>query len=206
VRMKFQGQKVLVGYSGGPDAAALAYMLAKRGAIVVPVYVHYRERSGGKTTKDLRAARASARSLGIADPDIVRSPLRGPKSERNAHLVRVLAQHARANGSTTMALGTIKTDDDPDLDPKNLSREARAFGVGVVTWDYFGIRDKASEFKGITPEHRNFLFETTSCQMWWHVECGNCYSCIARHDAFLKAFGFDPTRYRTGSKLEKAPA
>ena len=209
------GQKVALGFSGGPDAAALAYRLKHLGAEVVPVYVNYRQvPRGGKTAKDLRSAIPCAQSLGIPTPLELRVPLgQRPKSQRNRFFVKVLASVAQKEGGHIVALGTVKKDastNEPlgratinDLNPDILSRYGEKHSVQVLSWESCGVREKAEEFAGISPEAREFLFQTTSCQMWWRLECGNCHSCKERHAAFLHAFGFDRTLYRPNSKITR---
>jgi 7-cyano-7-deazaguanine synthase in queuosine biosynthesis len=204
------GKKVAVGFSGGPDAAALAYRLRSLGAEVLPVYVDYRKTSGGKTAKDLRAARECAKLLGIMNPIELRAPLGHlPKSRRNRFFVKVFASFITCRGGDMVALGTMKHVSGErldratanDLDPEYLSRQGSSHGVRVLTWDTFGVQEKAAEFAGINEVGKRALFATTSCQLWWRVECGNCSSCRARHAAFLKVFGCDPTRYRKNSRV-----
>lgn len=207
-------QKVVLGFSGGPDAAALACKLKNLGAYVIPVYINYRKVSGGgKTAKDLRSAIKAARSLGIPDPLQIRRPLgKRPKNQRNRFFVKVLASLAKQHDARVVAIGTIRRDNGDernrlgraitnDLSPEVLRRHGRVVGVTVVTWDSFNVRNKADEFIGMDPETRDALFQTTSCQMWWRLECGNCHSCVSRHAAFVEAFGFDLTSYRPRSRV-----
>lgn len=206
------GQRVVVGFSGGPDAAAIAFRLRQAGAIVLPVYINYRKTAGGKTSKDLRAAYTSAELLGIQKPKEVRVPLGNrPKSHRNRFFVKALAAIARDNNSDAVALGTIKKAACErnvlgratfnDLDPEVLARHGNKHGVRVITWDSFGVSNKADEFKNVDEQTREAIFQTTSCQMWWRLECGNCGSCVARHHAFMDAFAQDPTPYRPNSRV-----
>ena len=209
------GSKIVLGFSGGPDAAALAYRLKCRGADVIPIYINYRKMSGGgKTAKDLRAVGIVAKLLGLPVPTEIRVPLGNrPKSHRNRFFVKVLASIAKKQGGSIVALGTIKevVDKDEsvsratinDLDPKLLSRHGNGYGVQVITWDTLGVHNKADEFREVGAEARSALFQTTSCQMWWRLECGNCHSCVSRHTAFMQAFGCDPTLYRQGSRVTK---
>jgi 7-cyano-7-deazaguanine synthase in queuosine biosynthesis len=209
------GKKVVLGFSGGPDAAALAYHLKRLGANVVPVYINYRAMSGGgKTAKDLRSTDPVAELLEIPVPMRIRAPLGNlPKSHRNRFFVKVLASIAKEQNENIVALGTImeapSTNESierasiSDLDPKILARQGNKYGVQVLTWDDFGVSRKMDEFAGLDIKARCALFQTTSCQMWWRPECGDCHSCRARHNAFLGAFGYDPTPYRQNSKIGK---
>lgn len=209
-----KGRKVYLGFSGGPDATALAAKLQNQGATVVPVYVDYRASAGGKTSKDLRFARQSAQILGLSEPAVVRAPLgERPKSERNRFFIEVLTGAAQEGGGKLVALGTMLAtyeaggdwdeESNRDLDPKILGAHAAKVGVKVITWDSFGVTTKAGEFAGLKPKQRKAVAATTSCQMWWHVECGNCGSCKERRAAFLAAFGKDETNYRPNSKAAK---
>lgn len=208
------GDKVVIGYSGGPDAAALAHFLKCMGADIVPVYINYRKVSGGgKIVKDLRAVYASAELLDLLRPVEIRMPLGiRPKNRRNRFFVEVLARIAKRRGAKYVALGTIKAvvigerGYTNDLDPAKLYAHGKKRGVEVITWDTLGAHEKADEFYIFGEEKRKALFATTSCQLWWHVECGNCESCINRHLAFMKAFGYDPTVYHVNSKIVKASA
>lgn len=211
-QVKLTGQKVILGYSGGPDAAALSYRLKCLRAEVVPIYINYRKVSrGGKTAKDIRAATTSAKTLGISDPIEIRAPLGSkPKSHRNRFFIKVLAEFAKTHNANFVALGTLRENANSgtsraninDLDPKVLSCHAHKHNIEVITWDYFDISEKSEEFKEVGEVSiRLALFQTTSCQMWWRTECGNCHSCISRHKAFIKAFGYDLTSYRPGSKV-----
>jgi len=199
---------IVLGFSGGPDAAALAHHLKIVGCNVVPVYVDYRLiRNSCKTVKDLRHAHFAAHSLGLRELTVVRESLGDiPKSQRNQHLIRVLASVAREHNSHTVALGTLSKGGDEDLDPKILSKVGMCNGVQVVTWDTFNVRTKAEEFMHIGPKARRAIFATTSCQIWWKTECGKCKSCKARHEAFMTAFGHDPTEYNPNSALGKKHA
>jgi len=214
--MNLIGNKVVLGYSGGPDAAALAYKLKRLGAEIIPVYINYRKVSGGgKTTKDLRAGEHSAQLLKLPNILKVRAPLgTKPKSWRNRFFVSVLASVAREQCAHIVALGTFKKSVNErrmigratynDLDPSVLTSHGHKHGVQVITWDTFGVKEKADEFVEMDISAQRAIFKTTSCQLWWKVECGNCASCVARHEAFLKAFGSDPTSYRPQSKVMRA--
>lgn len=203
--------RVVVGFSGGPDAAALAYRLRQTGAKVIPVYVNYRKTLGGKSAKDIYAARVVAALLDIPRPIEVRAPLGSrPKNQRNRFFVKVLARIAKEHCADAIALGTIKNDGGReelgramrnDLDPAILAKHGSRVGVRVITWDAFGVITKADEFAEMSDVARNVMSHTTSCQMWWKLECGNCGSCARRHQAFLAAFGEDPTRYRPNSRI-----
>lgn len=212
MKERLNGQVVVLGYSGGPDATALAHRLRKIGANVLPVYINYRKVcAGGKTGKDLEAARASATMLDMMHPLEVRAPLgKRPKSNRNRFFVSILARIARERGSKLVALGTIKDNGDDrglgratrnDLDPLILAQHGARAGVRVITWDTFHVRDKTGEFADIPLTGQRALFVTTSCQLWFRLECGNCTSCRSRHRAFMQAFGFDPTLYRPESRI-----
>lgn len=203
--------RVVVGFSGGPDAAALAYRLRQTGAEVIPVYVNYRKTLGGKSARDMYAVRVVAALLDIPRPIEVRAPLGArPKGQRNRFFVEVLAKIAKKHDADAIALGTIKNDGGReelgramrnDLDPVVLTKHSNRVGVRVITWDTFGVITKADEFAGMSDCARNAILHTTSCQMWWKLECGNCGSCARRHQAFLSAFGEDPTRYRPNSRI-----
>ncbi len=201
--MDISGRFVVLGFSGGPDALALAHRLQLCGAEVMPVYISYRKTGGGKTKKDLRAARSSAAALKFPAPLVIWEPLgMRAKSERNRFFIPLLALIARSRGARTVAIGTIQEAGNADLDPAILSACGAEHGVDVLTWDSFWIREKSEEFPGMVGM-QCALSLTTSCQLWWNVECGNCHSCLARHTAFLKAFGRDPTIYRMGSRCAK---
>lgn len=216
-RLALTGRNIVLGFSGGPDAAALAYRLqAIENANIIPVYISYRQQSvGGKTGKDLRSATPLAKDLGLQDLIVIRAPLgTKPKSHRNRFFIKVLASVAKTYNTDIIALGTMRElpNSQPrgssqatinDLNPDILSNHGNRHGVRVLTWDSLGINNKADEFRGIDPVIRNAFFKSTSCQMWWKFECGNCYSCVARHEAFMDAFGCDQTLYRAGSKAAK---
>ena len=203
---------VVLGFSGGPDAAALAHKLVSADIQVIPVYVDYRASQGGKTSKDIAAAKRICPLLNLPEPLIVRAPLGDePKGRRNRHFLGVLADIAHREHFNTIALGTMRVNGERnvdrmtrnDLDPAVLGRRAEREGVSLVTWDSFGVREKSREFDGVTPRARLALFESTSCQLWFRLECGNCHSCIARHEAFMDAFGADWTAYRPQSRIAK---
>ncbi|MBI2108675.1 MAG: hypothetical protein HYT93_00640 [Parcubacteria group bacterium] len=197
--LRLQGKIVVVAYSGGPDATALTHRLKMSGAVVHPFYINYRKQHNHpKTLNDLRAANASAEILGIQKVETVRAPLgERSKGERNGFFVEVLSPIARELGSSHIGLGTIWDGTDDDLSVESLSLRGCEHNCEVVTWDSFGIHEKADQFLGVDTKTREALFQTTSCQRWWiwKTECGGCYSCKARHGAFLKAFGYDPTVY-----------
>lgn len=197
------GGPVILGYSGGPDAAALAYRLQSKGTEVIPVYIDYRKTAGGKSAKDQRHARESAKILGLQEPLVVSKLLDRPKSRRNRFFVEVLSGIAGRHREAFVALGTLREKGDEDLDPNILDRVAIFSRTRIVTWDTFGVSRKFEQFRGMIMNEvaRRAMFATTSCQMWWKIECGNCYSCIARHEAFMQAFGHDKTQYRKGSTV-----
>ena len=211
------GKKIVVAFSGGPDAAALAARLLKLGASIIPVYLTYRNK-GGKTVKDLKGALDSAKLLGLPT-QYLENPLERPisgdeKSRRNRIILETFAQADFAQKVDAIGLGTFEerfeasglwTDEsNEDLAPSCLLPSLSGSGLDLITWDSFGIFDKTSEFKGLPAAVRRALYATTSCQMWWKVECGNCYSCRERHEAFLAAFGEDPTIYRPNSTIGKS--
>ena len=209
------GKKVVLGFSGGLDAVALAYHLKRLGANVVPVYINYRKMSGGgKTAKDLRLVDPVAELLEIPVPLRIRAPLGNlSKSHRNRFFVKILASLAKEQNGNIVALGTIMENphlNEPaeratinDLDPAVLTRHGNKYDVKVFTWDDFDISRKTDEFSGLDVKAQRAIFQTTSCQMWWRSECGNCHSCISRHNAFLGAFGYDPTPYRPDSRIAR---
>jgi hypothetical protein len=172
------------------------------------VYVSYRANEGGKTQKDLRAVRRVAELMRLPEPIVVRSPLgRRPKSWRNRHIIDALGAEAFARGQPYVALGTYRPPRSQltrlsratrnDLNPALLKRYGRRqWHVSVITLDDFGVRDKWVAFRDISGDaDRKALFATTSCQLWFKKECGRCYSCRARHEAFTAVFGHDPTVY-----------
>lgn len=208
------GITIAVAFSGGPDAAALAARLVSLGSNVIPVYVRYRNK-GGKTTKDLQAALRCAQKLGLSI-ELVESPLVKPisadeKSHRNRIILKTISE-ALADRVQAVAIGTFKELCDPsgqwtgesndDLDPENLVKELDS-KHDLITWDSFGVTKKADQFRNLSPDARAAIFATVSCQMWWKVECGNCYSCVERFQAFIDAFGEDPTTYRQNSTVGK---
>ena len=206
------GMRVAVAYSGGPDATALAARLMADGADVTPVYVRYRS-PGGKTSKDLRFAKRSARILGLStewiDTPLVKRIDRESKSMRNrimlAEISRVCGANIDAVGigtfqETFSASGQWTDDSNDDINPKILAKALNGTHE-LVTWDTYGVHCKADEFRNLSKRAQKALFATTSCQLWWKIECGNCYSCIERHEAFVSAFGKDPTNFRPNSKV-----
>lgn len=44
-------------------------------------------------------------------------------------------------------------------------------------------------------EVSDLLFETWSCYGNEKLHCGQCKACVTRHEAFMKALGFDKTKY-----------
>jgi len=210
----FGGIRIAVAYSGGPDATALAARLLSEGAHVTPVYIAYRG-PGGKTAKDLRFAKHSAQLLGLStewiDKPLVHRISGDEKSARNRIILGAISR-AFADKIDAVAIGTYQEtftacgqwtkDSNDDLDPAFLAA-AVVPGHQLVSWDSFGVRCKTDEFRNLPAPAQAALFATTSCQMWWRVECGNCYSCLERHEAFVAAFGKDPTNYRAKSKVGK---
>lgn len=207
-----EGSSIALAYSGGPDATALAARLKDLGAHVTPVYVAYRN-FGGKTAKDLRAAKRSAKRLGLSteliDGPLIKRITAEEKSRRNRIILEVISAAFADGKAGSIALGTYQdtfdasgqwtADSNDDIDPAVLAPVIAPRGHKLVTWDSFGVSCKADEFRNLSEQAREALFATVSCQMWWKIECGNCYSCIERHDAFMAAFGRDPTRYRPGT-------
>lgn len=209
------GVTVAVAYSGGPDATALAARLKADGATVLPVYVAYRG-PGGKTAKDLRFAKRSAELLQLPsrwiDEPLVRRIDSDSKSQRNRIIVAAismaLGQQVQCVGIGTFkqtfeAAGQWTDDSNEDIDPAILSRPLTPQGHRLITWDSYGVSGKAEQFRNLSAQDRAALFATTSCQLWWKVECGNCYSCLERNEAFLAAFGVDPTGYRAKSTVTR---
>jgi 7-cyano-7-deazaguanine synthase in queuosine biosynthesis len=210
----FAGNRIAVAYSGGPDATALAARLQAEGAHVTPVYVSYRGGTGGKTAKDLKAAKRSAQILGLPtawiDSPLVKRIESDAKSMRNriilAEISRAFGDKIQAVGIGTFqeifaASGQWTEESNDDINPDILAKALKAGGHKLVTWDTFGVHSKADQFRDLSAQAQDALFATTSCQMWWKVECGNCYSCLERHAAFVAAFGKDPTKYRSNSRV-----
>jgi 7-cyano-7-deazaguanine synthase len=54
---------------------------------------------------------------------------------------------------------------------------------------------KSDIIKQAYEEVRDLLFRTWSCYKNEKLHCGQCESCINRHNAFMKALGFDKTKY-----------
>lgn len=50
-------------------------------------------------------------------------------------------------------------------------------------------------------KHKNSLFDSESCLMYFGTHCGDCWSCVERYDAFMDVFGQDKTEYRAKSKV-----
>lgn len=196
--MRLRGMNVLSAYSGGLDSAALAYRLKGQGANVIPYYIDYRTiRHSGKTVTDIACAKESAKLLGLPEPIYVRAFLsKHLRDMRNRHFIRVLTREAPKHRARVIALGTWHEEADDDLDPAVLKKDGVLYDMQVITWDDFGVKEKADEIIGIPLQDRAFLTETTSCQRPTKLDCGGCYACKLRHRAFLKAFGYDPTEYR----------
>ncbi len=207
---------VALAYSGGPDAAALAAKLKDMGANVLPVYVSYRAGRGGKTAKDLQAARRSAELLGLPitliDNPLVRRITSELKPTRNRLILQAISETLGADAQA-VGLGTFQesfeadgqwtAESNEDLDPAVLAAVVSKNGHKLITWDSFGKTSKADTLGCLPADSRAGIFATISCQMWWRVECGNCYSCRERHAAFLSAFNCDPTLYKPNSTVGK---
>ena len=62
---------------------------------------------------------------------------------------------------------------------------------------------KSAILRQLGTKDQRALFNTTSCQMWFKSECGQCYICVERHAAFIVALGYDHTTYNYNPMASK---
>ncbi len=196
--------KVIQLMSGGMDSVGQALLLKAEGHLIQPLYVKFRI-GGGKQAKEIAAVTKISSIVGFPKPIIVTHRIRKEEyATRDQKLVQIAGTVARQIEFEAVAIATsYYPDEEPvanidwaDLNPENLEEAA---GMKVITLEMH----KAALLQKLSPENRELLFNTTSCQMWWKDECGRCYRCAERHAAFISLLGYDKTRYMHDPKQAK---
>ena len=213
------------------DSTALGLLLRRDGEHLQPVYCCHRPNGGNVTRKELAAAAELADWVWGTQLLILYWPKKGAppqwlseygdveeakalpvasadKDHRNRRMLRALDEHDLAGG--TVGVGVFGTSDEPgrtaerkrDTDPATLDAEVSG---EVVTPTDLGLTSKADLLRavgrrGAAPAQ---LAATESCLMWFAKHCGNCWSCVDRAEAFVGAWGHDPTPYRRGTSAWK---
>lgn len=195
--------KVLQLCSGGFDSVAQALHLHNQGQEVGLLYIKFRI-GGGKQSKEIKHMLQLAENFKFKHYIIKQRIKKEDYDTRDRQLVKLASDVAREHGYDCLALGTsyypnrqqIADIDWADLNPKNLEKSA---GMPVITLQ----KEKNEILKLLTRRQRKYLFNTTSCQLWFNKECGRCYRCAERHAAFLNVLGYDKTVYSHNPKEGK---
>jgi 7-cyano-7-deazaguanine synthase in queuosine biosynthesis len=214
-------------FSGGLDSVGLAILLKRQGYDLVPVYGSHRTNVGNVTRKEVRVAGELARE--ILDRDLViakprskgreadwyseaghvvytdRMPVpKARKPWRNRILLDVVADLGLGR---LVAVGTFGDPHDQaraaDVEKPSLQRHLRkrVRSAKVITPPDLGIESKAELIRAVGRRGRapDWLARSESCLMYFNQPCGDCWSCKDRAEAFLEAWGSDPTPYRPSS-------
>jgi hypothetical protein len=218
-------------WSGGLDSTALGLLLTRwpAGERLQPVYCCHRQNGGNVTRKELEAAadladwvlgrellilyweRPKGPPSWLAEFGAVEETRAMPvdakdKDWRNRRMIEALDEYGLADGK--VALGVFLTPRDKGAERrKDMKQSELAKGVPgeLVTPRVLGIPDKTALLeavgrRGDAPEQ---LWSTQSCLMWFAKHCGNCWSCVDRATAMMKALGEDRTDYRKNSTAWK---
>ena len=144
---------------------------------------------------------------------------------RNLAFISILANVAEAfalshpDAKVLVSLGVHESDWDcyPDCRPEFINTLQRLLNLGTemrVTLDApFLFDSKGGILSTIThndefvlPAHMKYaLHSSYSCYRGGEVHCGTCPTCIERHEAFMVAFGDDPTKYLRTPKISNRP-
>ena len=142
---------------------------------------------------------------------------------RNLAFISILANVAEAFALTNpdakvfLSIGVHESDWDcyPDCRPEFIKTLQHLLHLGTemrITLDApFLFNSKGGILSTITrngefalPAHMKYaLHSSYSCYRGGEVHCGTCPTCIERHEAFMMAFGDDPTRYLRTPKRPK---
>ena len=197
--------KVVQLMSGGFDSVGQAMLLLNQGHEVQPLYIRFRL-GGGKESKEINRSQECAQKLGLPEPIIIRHRIPSSEYDRRDHtLVELAAGIAREIGYEAVAIATsyypgtdaVANIDWEDMNPRSLEQRA---GMKVFTLEMH----KGELLHQLEPAQKRILFDTTSCQLWFKLECGRCYRCAERHAAFIVALGYDNTVYNHNPKKAKA--
>jgi 7-cyano-7-deazaguanine synthase in queuosine biosynthesis len=177
------------------------------------------------TGNDLVVFKPKAKSLPAWYGNDVRFTGRLPvtkakKANRNRVFLEVLHDAGMADG--LVLVGVFGTDARglaagraKDVSKPGLSAHLKKIGAKgtIKTAEDFGgaSRDqgKTDLLKeiGKTSRQAPLLSQTESCLMYFGKPCGNCWSCVERAQAFMRAWGQDKTPYRpasTAGRLRRA--
>lgn len=144
---------------------------------------------------------------------------------RNLAFISILANVAEAyalnnpDAKVFLSLGVHESDWDcyPDCRPEFIKTLQHLLHLGTemrITLDApFLFDTKGGILSTITrngefalPAYMKYALNSSySCYRGGEVHCGTCPTCIERHEAFMVAFGDDPTRYLRTPKLPKRP-
>ena len=188
--------------SGGFDSVGQALLLQNAGHTIFPLYVRFR-RAGGKQTKELNIVQRISKEQNFKDPVVIDHPIGKEQYDtRNRTLCQIAERHANSINADAIAIGAPTghinignvPDDDLDIALLEASVNIKLFTVGMF---------KSTILKELDNAQRRILFQTSSCQLWYKEECGQCYICVERHAAFIVVLGYDHTQYTVDPKVSK---
>jgi 7-cyano-7-deazaguanine synthase in queuosine biosynthesis len=214
-------------FSGGLDSVGLAILLKRQGHDLVPLYGSHRSNVGNVTRKEVQVAGELAREILGRDLVIAKPRAKGREAPwyaqagevvytkrlpvtkaRKPWRNRILLDVAADLGlGRTVAVGVFGDPHDQaraaDVDKASLQRHLRkrVRGATILTPPDLSVHSKADLIRqaGKTRRERDWLTRSESCLMYFNTPCGDCWSCKDRAEAFLEAWGYDPTPYRPSS-------
>lgn len=188
----------IVQLMSGYDSVAMALVLQDEGHAIFPLYVNFR-RGGGKASKEMSSMRKVIGMTHFQPLKVIKHYIPKAKYDtRNRTLCKLAAHYAQDQDISHVAIGSqlfagvALIGDFPraDVDPATLQASVPE-GITVIT----GQMHKSVATYKLCTKDRRILFETTSCQLWYKDECGQCFSCVERHAAFVTVMGYDHTTY-----------
>ena len=205
--------KVISLCSGGVDSIVLTTALANRPDIeeVIPVYISFRQ-GGGKEAKETEVMQKLLIHPKIKPFHILRGKqyhiAKEDYGNRNVQLLKFGEWCAESLDYTAISLGTCSGYNDyadrdniasNEDDPIYLQSQIKP---KLFTLDDFNVKSKVDVINLGYDLLGDRLFETTSCQLWYKMDCGSCYSDVERYTAFkLSKYGCDKTIYKRSPEL-----
>ena len=211
--------------SGGVDSFSIAILMSRRGYEIHPIVFNYKQKAakeeqvveklcnklnfmkplkisiGGDVEKIWSGRQLIDRNVEIQQvfqPSII-VPI------RNAIFVTIAASYALNIGAEAVTYGGLIDDTDfPDSRPRvaRIIEELVKYAHPPAGFHKVRVISPATEglskFEMIKIAYGivgDLLFETWSCYAGGEKHCGECMSCLKRHEAFVKAGIIDKTEY-----------
>lgn len=205
---------VIVLASSGLDSMGVMYQLAKQGKHVIPMYIPWK--LGGFPAREINRLMKIYNAMKEQYPNVEipiiheRIKLKD-KTRRNREFIELVYDEYKDSGITKLGMGeykgggpatwvffwSVSNEDAATEDLNKFLGELTDDKWELITLDNFGIATlKFNRAKICYDVIGDNIYNTTACQVYFKLDCGQCYKCAERHLALMMVTGKDLTKYK----------